>query len=123
MELIVVNKGYLNYGEVEKMFFDEVLFSIYETKKGTNVLVVGCTYDILDLYNFDMHAMYLNFIKSSSKVCLDITKIFDSSKNDLSDLSTCNWNGGKQIICYEKVTFDNFYTKNEYKSKKTQEKS
>jgi len=98
MNLIVINAGYVNLDKVKKLLVEGKQFSIYRTKKETNILVMDATEDNITLYLPDRSR--LEWKTTEGKKIISGTKIYDSRvKVELPDVK--EWNNGNQIISYK----------------------
>ena len=78
-------------------------FSIYETKKGTQILIKNTNVNGVSLYYPDRSRLPWKDVEGK-KICSGY-KVFDSKINSIEELKVDKWNGGKQIMAYEEFTF------------------
>ena len=104
--MIVDNKGYKNLDQVLEMANNGAVFAIYSTRKKTEILVQSTSsiylWDRLDLYKMDF-SRYPWKVIEGKKIKSNIKKVISS--DDLSLISTKNWNGRKQIMTYEEFNY------------------
>ena len=98
--MIVSNIGYLNLESVLALEY----FSIYETHKETNILVISkCSYDKTTLY-FPKRDRLPWKLLEGKKIC-NATKIFDSKVNSIELIDISKWNNGNQIMSYKDIEY------------------
>ena len=93
-KMIVERIGYLKLDDVLRLEH----FSIYETHKGTNILIENTSYDVRYIcYPKEDRLPWK--ILDGKKIC-NCVKIFDSKVNTVSEIDTTKWNGNNQIMSY-----------------------
>ncbi len=97
--MIVINIGYLSLQKVEELIASKEVFSIYKTKKNTEILVKEATHQTEELYQ-PKHDR-LPYKLTEGKKIISGKQIFNSKTDDISKLVTTNWNNGSQIMSYE----------------------
>lgn len=93
--MIVEQIGYKKIEDVIKIEH----FSIYETTKGTQILIDGTSQNDNALYYPKRDRLPYKIIEGK-KICGLKCKIFDSMINNMSDIDTSKWNNGNQIMVY-----------------------
>jgi hypothetical protein len=94
--MIVEQIGYKKIEDVIKIEH----FSIYETTKGTQILIEGTSNNDNILY-YPKRDRLPYKITEGKKICSIKSKIFDSKVNNLSKIDTTKWNNGNQIMVYD----------------------
>jgi hypothetical protein len=92
--MIVERIGYLKLDDVLKLAH----FSIYETHKGTNILIENTSYDV-GYICYPKEDRLPWKILDGKKIC-NCVKIFDSKVNSVSEIDMTKWNGKNQIMSY-----------------------
>lgn len=102
--MIVNNTGYIKLDQVLEMVKNKEQFYIYETKKGTHVLLkniksIGVASDRIDLHNVKEDRLPWKIVEG--KQITSGIKIFNSLTDDFTTVDTTKWNNGNQIMSYE----------------------
>lgn len=93
--MIVENTGYLKLEQVLNLTH----FSIYETNKKTHILIRDSSIGSDFLYYPKQDRLPYK-ITEGKKICF-AKKVFDSTKDDITSLTTEKWNNKNQIMTYE----------------------
>ena len=95
LNIIVEQIGYKKIEDVVKIEH----FSIYETTKGTHILIDGTSQNDNSLYYPKRDRLPYKIIEGK-KICGLKSKIFDSKVNNMSEIDITKWNNGNQIMVY-----------------------
>ena len=96
---MVVNRlGYLSKAKVLKMLEDKEVFSIYKTKKNTEILVKDT--DRGELYLFYPLYDRLPYVTVEGKKITSGKQIFCSKTDSIELLDFSGWNNQSQIMAY-----------------------
>lgn len=102
--MIVKQLGYLKFDDVLKLGH----FSIYETKKGTHILVMDTSLKNISLFYPKKDRLpWKDVVGKKVTVCY---KIFDSKTDDYSLINTSKWNNGNQIMTYKEFSILEYNT-------------
>jgi hypothetical protein len=96
--MIVKQLGYLKIEHLLQLG----QFSIYETKKGTHILVVNTSENRISLSYPKKDRLPWKDVEGK-KITIG-TKIFDSKTDALNMINTSNWNNGNQIMAYKEFS-------------------
>lgn len=98
--MIVENIGYKNRDAVIELFNDNIKFTIYNTRKGTQILLLN-TYHIVNcIFYPKKDRLPWKLIEDKCiNQCIEI--VFDSEKDSVNELNIEKWNNGNQILCYK----------------------
>lgn len=99
--MIVSNRGYMNKEQVLELLESGERFGIYETNRGTQILVKRpeTEGDTMGLYTPNMSRVEWKHVEGK-KVAFCKEKIFGSEFNQ-SEFDRIKWNNGNQIMSYE----------------------
>ena len=99
--MVVTNRGYATLQKVLDMFNAKTEFGIYETNKGTFILIKGSVHDTVSIFRPNKHRLPYNIVEG--KKITQCRKIFNS-KTDSKDLISLAI-GGNQIMTYEPYSY------------------
>ena len=100
MLMIVENKGYLSVEQVLNLLKRGEHFCVYETNKKTHILVAEAEAEADKICLYFPKYDRLPWKLLEGKKITNGTKVFDSIKNNIEELDTSKWNGGKQLMSY-----------------------
>lgn len=104
--MIVHNTGYANKEQVLKLISDKIKFGIYETNRGTQVLVVRPEH--LEFYPFTLYThdeSRKEWKLTEDRRILDCQKLVFDHNSEPESLDTSKWNNSNQIITYQFVYY------------------
>lgn len=104
--MILENIGYKNKEQVIELINNNIDFNIYDTSRGTQILIFG-KYKCSGTIYYPKKDRLPWKITEGKKInrCLKIS--FSSFENSIEELDTKKWNNGNQIICYQEY-FDSW---------------
>ena len=106
--MIVHNTGYVNKEQVLKLISNKIKFGIYETNRGTQVLVVRPEHLENKFYPFTLYThdeSRKEWKLTEDRRILDCQKLIFDHNSDPESLDTSKWNNSNQIITYHFVYY------------------
>lgn len=104
IKMIVENIGYRDKNFVYAQIENNVRFGIYNTNRGSQVLVLRPEHQADRFWPFSLYTWRRDkeeWTTEEDRRILDcVEKVFDHLSNP-EELDTSMWNGGKQIITYQ----------------------
>jgi len=99
--IVELYNKYLKLQDVLDMIEKGKLFSIYETSKGTNILVTYTSRDRKFKVYYPKKDRLPYKVLEGKKLVNCTKRLFCSKVNTVSELDTSTWNNGEQIMSYD----------------------